>query len=164
MKIPIETIIKIILGVKISRDNFNPRGLIATAIVIFFGIVVFGYADFFGIIDTILESAQQPWYSFVLARFTFLMVFVKIIALSLFTKKQNAIDRFIASFAVKLVGFVTIIIANMLSDSFVNMTEDPDTKTLIVLFPYLISLMIALVIRGIYAKNTFSAKKFFHVR
>jgi len=164
LEIPKETIIKIILGVKISRDNFNPRGLIATAIVVVFGIVIFGYADFFGIIDTILESAEQPWYSFVIARYTFGMVFVKIIALTLFTKKENSIDRFVASFTVKIIGFVSIIIANILSDSFVNMTEDPNTKTLIVLFPYLISLMIALVIRGIYAKNTFSVKKFFRVK
>jgi len=160
----IQKIIKIILGVKISRDNFNPRGLIATNIVIFFGIVVFGYADFFGIIDTILESAEQPWYSFILTRFSFGMIFVKIIALSLFTKKENTTGRFIASFTVQFVGFVAIILAHKLSDSFVTMTEDPEMQIVIGLFPYLISLIIAIIIRAIYAVRVFSVKKFFRVR
>jgi len=121
-------------------------------------------ADFFGIIDNLLESAQQPWYSFYLAKFSFLMIFVKIISLSLFTKKQNTAGRFIAAFVVQFVGFVGSIVLHMITNSFENLITDPGMKTWIPILPYTVSIAVFLTIRGIYEVRYFDERKFFHAK
>ena len=160
----INTIIKIILGVKISQKNFNWGGIIATIIVLIFGYFIFFVADFFGIIDNLLKSAQQPWYSIYLAKFSFLMIFVKIISLSLFTRKQNTTGRFIAAFTVQFVGFILILVAHLVTDSFEKIITDPEMKTWIAILPYIFSIAVSLIMRAIYAVRDFDVRKFFRVK
>lgn len=160
----INTIIKIVLGVEISRNNFNIGGIIATIIVLFFGYVIFIEANFFEIIDNLLINSEQPWYSFYLIKFSFLMIFVKITCLSLFTQKNNTLGRFIAAFVTQLVGFVGIVVANTITNAFENLITDPQMKTATVIMPYLISLVVFLTIRGIYEVRNFDERKFFNTK
>ena len=160
----IETISKIILGVKISRDNFNRVGIIATILVLIFGYVMFFVLDFFGNLDNLLESSQQPWYAFYLAKFAFLFIFVKLISLSLFTKKENTIGRFIAAFTVQIIGFILILVVHLLASSIEHRITDPGMKTWIAIIPYLCSIAVALLMRGIYSVEVFDVKKFFRVK
>ena len=155
-------IIKLILGVEISRDNFRIEGLVAAIIVIIFGYLLIVQGDFFGILDNLLTVSQQPWYSFYLVKFSFLMIFVKITSLALFTTKNNAIGRFIAAFAVQFVGLIGTVVLHMVSDITDNLITDPQMKTFSVILPYLISIVIFITIRGIYEVEYFDEKKFFN--
>ena len=160
----IATITKIILGVKISRDNFNRVGIIATIIVLIFGYVMFFVVDFYGNLDNLLESAQQSWYALYLAKFAFLFIFVKLISLSLFTKKQNTISRFIAAFTVQIVGFILILQLHLLAGSIEHLITDHVMKTLIAIMPFLCTIAVALITRRIYSVDAFDVKKFFRVK
>ena len=157
-------IIKLILGVEISIENFRVSGLIASAIVILFGYLLIIEGDFFGIIDNLLTLSEQPWYTFYLTKFSFLMIFVKIISLSLFTTKNNATGRFIAAFIVQFIGLVGTLVIHMVSDVVENMITDPQMKTFVVMLPYLISIVIFITIRSIYEVEYFDEKKFFDSR
>ena len=157
-------IIKLILGVKISRDNFRLGGIIVTAVVIIFGYLLFSVGDFFGIIDNLLTISQQPWYSFYLAKFSFLMIFIKIAILSLFTTKDNLSRRFIAAFAVQFGGLVGTVVVHMISNVTENVITDPQMKTIVAIIPYIISIGIFLIIRVIYEVEYFDEKKFFNLK
>jgi len=151
-------IIKIILGVEISRENFQIGGLLASAIVIIFGYLLIVMGDFFGIIDNLLMISQQPWYSFYLSKFSFLMIFVKIISLSLFTTKNNTTGRFIAAFTVQFIGLVGTVVIYMISNITENFIIEPQMKTFVVILPYMISIVIFITIRGIYEVEYFDEK------
>ena len=157
----INKIIKLILGVKISTRNFNARGIVATSIVMIFGYILFVEADFFKIIDTMLVNSEQPWYSFYLAKFSFLMIFVKISSLSLFTRKNKAVWRFIAAFTTQFLGFTGIVIINTVTNLFEETITDPQMKMMVLAMPYGVSLVAFLIIRGIYEVRSFNEKKFF---
>jgi len=155
-------IIKLIFGVEISSDNFRISGVFASALVIFFGYLLLSIGDFFGVIDNLLTLAEQPWYSFYLAKFSFLMIFVKIILLSLFTTKNNPTGRFIAAFVTQLIGLILTVVLHMSSNIFENLISDPQMKTLVAILPYIFSLMIFLIIRGIYEVEYFDERRFFN--
>ena len=154
-------IIKLILGVEISRNNFRIGGIVASSLVLIFGYLIVGVGDFFGIIDNLLFTSNQPWYSFFLVKFSFLMIFVKIIFLSLFTTRKNLPSRFIAAFVTQFVGFIGTIILHMLSNVSQNLITDPQMKAIVIVLPYTISIVMFLVIRGIYEKEDFDLEKFF---
>ncbi|MGI0041940.1 MAG: hypothetical protein ACRD94_08265 [Nitrosopumilaceae archaeon] len=155
-------LIKLILGVEISRDNFRISGIVASSIVIGFGYLLFIVGDFFGIIDNLLTISQQPWYSFYLAKFSFLMIFIKITFLSLFTTKNNPTGRFIAAFVTQFFGLIGTVILYMISGISENLITEPQMKTIIAIIPYTISIVIFLTIRGIYEMEYFDEKKFFN--
>lgn len=157
-----EFIIKLVLGVEISRENFQVSGLIASAIVLIFGYLLIINGNFFGIIDNLLTKSQQPWYSFYLAKFSFLMIFIKIISLSLFTDKNNPAGRFVASFAVQLISLIGAVVIHMTTNSFEDLVTEPQMKTLMSISPYILSIMIFLIIRGIYETEYFDEKRFFN--
>ena len=121
-------LIKVILGVEISRDNLRIGGLIATSFVIIFGYLVIGMGNFFVVIDNLLIVSNQPWYSFLLVKFSFLMIFVKIIFLSLFTTKKNLPSRFIAAFVTQLTGFIGTIILHTFSNVSQNLLQNLNQK------------------------------------
>jgi hypothetical protein len=92
----------------------------------------------------------------------FLMIFVKIISLALFTTKNNATGRFIAAFTIQSIGLIGTVVLHMISDIANNLITDPQMKTFSVIFPYLISFVIFITIRGIYEVEYFDEKKFFN--
>ena len=92
------------------------------------------------------------------------MIFVKIISLSLFTKKENTAGRFIAAFVVQFVGFVGTVVMHMITNSFENLTTDPQLKTWVPILPYTISIAVFLTIRGIYEVRYFDERKFFRAK
>lgn len=155
-------IIKLILGVEISRNNFRVGGLVAAIIVIIFGYLLIVQGNFFGILDNLLTVSQQPWYSFYLVKFSFLMIFVKITSLALFTTKNNAIGRFIAAFVVQFIGLIGTVMLHMISGITDNLIIDPQMETFFVILPYLISIIIFITIRCIYEVEYFDEKKFFN--
>ncbi|MEM3065494.1 MAG: hypothetical protein QW177_09020 [Candidatus Nitrosotenuis sp.] len=158
----LDFIIKLVLGVEISKENFRWGGLIASAIVILFGYLLIAVGNFFGIIDNLLTVSQQPWYSFYLAKFSFLMIIIKIISLSLFTTKNNTAGRFVAAFVVQFISLVGIVVLHMISNSFENLVTDTQMKTAMVILPYVLSIASFLIIRGIYEVEYFDSKKFFN--
>jgi len=157
----LDFLIKIILGVEISRENFRVGGLIAAAIVIIVGYLLIVEGNLFGIVDNLLTISQQPWYSFYLAKFSFLMIFIKITFLALFTTKNNPTGRFAAAFMFQFLGLIGTIIIHMFSNVTENLITDPQMKTIVSILPYTISLMIFLVVRVIYEVEYFDEKEWF---
>jgi len=155
-------LIKLILGIEVSPENFRAGGLVASAIVLIFGYLLIVVGNFFGIIDNLLTVSHQPWYSFYLAKFSFLMIFAKIISLSLFTTKNNTAGRFVAAFVVQFTTLVGIVVLHMISNSFENLVTNTQMKTAMAIFPYVLSIAAFLIIRGIYEVEYFDSKKFFN--
>ena len=159
-----QLIFRLLFGVEINGENFVPSGIIYTIIVIVVTYAIFFYFDFFSVIDSMLELGDREWYIEYLTKISFFMIPVSISIRSLFSTFQNPLGRFIAVFVVQIVGLVGTSIISYLQNTFIVISENipEETKFLYGLLPFALSIMIMLVIRGIYSVDHFDEREFFN--
>lgn len=155
-------IIKLILGVKPSKENFQWSGLIPSALVILTMYFIIIYGNFFDTIDTMIELSQQPWYMEISAKISFLMIPLRIVSLSLFTKLDHMTERYIAAFVTQLVGLVGSTVINSILNGFIKTLPNIDSTLVIIysLLPYTLTLIIIAMMHYIYSKKNFKLKDF----
>ena len=156
--------LKLVLGVEISRENFVPTGIVYALIASIVSYVIFFHLDFLSVIDSMLELSNREWYIEYLTKFSFFMIPVTISIRSLFSTFQNPLGRFLAVFVVQIIGFVGTTVVSYLQSGFIITSQNipEETKFLYGLLPFVISIMIMGVIRGIYAVEYFDEKRFFN--
>ena len=72
------------LGIKIKPENFEISGIIPAIIVIVTAYLILGPFNFLSVIDSITKLSDQQWFFGIIAKFSFVSIFIKIISLSLF--------------------------------------------------------------------------------
>lgn len=155
-------IVKRIFGVEFKKENFVRKGLWYSAAIISFTYLIIVHGGFFNMIDTVIELSNQPWYSGIITKFSFLMVSVNMVIRSLFTKLNNPWGRFKAAFVTQLVGFIGTLIVTPIFNNFIKGSNIPTgTQFILGLMPFTISIAVMLTIRYIYNIGYFDEKKFF---
>jgi len=155
--------IKGILGVKPERQNFQRSGLFVAAIVIFAMYLLIVYVNFFEVIDGIIEISSLPWYTGITAKISFLLISVRIVSLSLFTKSNNMLDRFVAAFVTQLFGLIGSIVIISIRDTIVSLSPDIEWPLQIFYFflPYVVTVGVMITMNHIYHKENFKLAEFF---
>lgn len=159
-------IIKLILGVKPECKNFEWTGLIPSIMVIVSTYFIIGYFNFFEIVDSMIELSTQPWYMGISAKVSFLLIPVRIISLSLFTKLNHMIERYVAAFITQLVGFIGAIIINFILNDLIRLATNIELSLQIIygLLPYAVTLVVILTMNYIYRKENFRLRDFLRHR
>lgn len=152
-------------GVELRRKNIRISGIFTSIIIIILAYFILVSFNFFYTIDNMIELSKQPWYMAILAKFSFLMIFVNIIFLSLFSTKNNPLGRFVAAFVTQLIGFIGTVILHYLLNNFINISNiNSQIKTIDAILPFIVSIATILVIRGIYNVEHFDEKEFFKTK
>lgn len=161
----IKWILEKFLGVELKLDNLNLKlgRILACTLVIIITYLILVPFDLFSIIENLAKSSGQIWYAEILAKYSFIAVSIRIIALTLFTKLENPIGRFRAAFAVQLIGFIGGIIMHSLLNNFINPSPNIDStiKFTYSLLPFAVNAIIFVALKRIYEDEDFDEKEFF---
>lgn len=149
-------------GTEISQRNFQknriPHAIIVVSITLFFIFV----ADIFFIIESILSISKQPWYSVFFAQFSFVLISVKIIFLTLFTKLNDPLGRYKVALIYQLIGLMFGVILNAILNDFILPSQNIGTelKILYSLLPYTLNLVMFVAMNKIYSDANFREDKY----
>lgn len=149
-------------GTEISQRNFQknriPHAIITVGITLFFIFV----ADIFFIIESILNISKQPWYSIFFAQFSFILISVKIIFLTLFTKLNDPLGRYKVALIYQLIGLVFGVVLNVVLNDFILPSQniEPKLKILYSLLPYTINAIMFIAMNRIYTDRNFREDKY----
>ena len=159
----IRQIIDVIVGVELRRENFNPErdriiSCVAVIIVSYFILTLL-----FPIIDNLTKSSDQPWYTGILAKYSFLAVSIRIVFLSLFTRLNNPLGRFKAALVLQLLGFIGGVVMHSLLSGFIYPSPNinPILKSTYGLLPFVVGIVIFVVVRQVYRLEYFDEDEFF---
>jgi hypothetical protein len=120
------------------------------------------YFDLFSIIENLFAISKQPWYSEIFAKFSFLMISIKIFFLSLFTKLNNPLGRLKVAFIYQFIALIGGVIINLLLNEFILSSQHiPSlTKIIFMALPYTLSVIMFFQMRRIYTDIDFHEDKY----
>lgn len=146
-----------------KQSNLKLGRILACTLVIIVTYLILVPFDLFSIIENLTKSSGQAWYAEILAKYSFIGVSIRIIALTLFTKLKNPAGRFRAAFAVQLIGFVGGIVMHNILNNFINPSSNIDsaTKFIYSLLPFAVNVVIFVALKRIYEDENFDEKEFF---
>lgn len=160
----IRWVIEQIVGVKLSWNNLNLewKRIFSCSIVIILSYFIL--VSLFPIIDNLIKSSGQSWYSDVLAKYSFVAISIRVIFLSLFTRLNNPLGRFKAVFSLQLISFIGSVVMHSLLNEFINPSTNINqiTKSTLDLFPFLVNVVVFFAVRQVYSMKRFDEDQFFH--
>lgn len=159
----IRSIIDVIVGVELKRENFNPEGKRILSCVIAIVLSYFILVSLFPIIDSFTKSSDQPWYTGILAKYSFVAVSIRMIFISLFTRLNNPLGRFKAAFIFQLFGFIGGVVIHSLLSGFIYPSPNinPIIKSTYGLLPFVVGIVIFVAVRQVYTMEYFDEDEFF---
>lgn len=149
-------------GVEITRNNFQKKRIPVAIVVFGLTLLLIIIGDMFSAIASLVKISKQPWYSVFIAQFSFVMISVKIIFLSLFTPLNNPFGRYKVALIYQFTGLVFGVVLNVILNDLVLPSQNinQELKTLYSLLPYLINIIIFVAMGRVYADKNFREDKY----
>lgn len=149
-------------GVKISRDNFQKNRIPVAVLVLGVTLLLVVAGNMLSVIENLLEISKPPWYSVFAAQVSFVMISVRIILLSLFTRLNNPFGRYKVALIYQILGLAFSVVLNVLLHDLILPSQNisVELKTLYSLLPYVINVMVFFIMRRVYTDKNFREDKY----
>lgn len=149
-------------GVEITRNNFQKNRIHVAVVVFGITLLLIIVGDMFSIIENLLKISKQPWYSVFAAQVSFVMISIRIIFLSLFTRLNNPFGRYRVALIYQLFGLVFGVVLNVILNDLILPSQNisSELKILYSLLPYLINVVIFVAVRRVYTDKNFREDKY----
>lgn len=159
----IRWVIEKIVGIELRRENFNPEW---NRIVSCIAVIIASYlilVMLFPVIDNLNKSSEQPWYTAILTKYSFVAVSIRIIFISLFTNLDNPLGRFKAALSLQLISFVAGVVMHSLLSGFIYPSPNisPILKFTYGLLPFAVNTVVFVVVKQVYERRDFNEDEFF---